>query len=326
MSRKSLASRAQAKVGKVKSSPKTARLRSEAAVDRKPLKRLTGARVRQPHTGVVRDELKSALALLLRISKSQVTDSLLKKYIQKIQRDACDVASLVGKYRIQRAEKLKRIGISGAPDTERYQEAENQVLVDLYSELQRPRPSPTRLLQRSIQYALDARKAIKATTPQIDVRATKSGYEVTIYRPDQIRIRSLPCPGEVVEDPFAVRLLSLVLTRPVDYAEVMEFVETRLPHPPQVPDDGAPQPAIFVEDCVVFLHGRPIPVDDLGARFVKQLVDEPNNWLSTNDLARDDLLRMSRVARVYQRLAKPIKDLIESKPGKGYRLVSARLA
>jgi predicted secreted protein len=326
MSRKSPARRAQAKVGKVKSSPKTERLRSETTAGRKPLKGSTSERVRQSPTGVVWDELKSALALLLRISKSQVTDSLLKKYIQKIQRDACDVASLVGKYQMQRAEKLRRIGISGSPDTERYQEVENQVLVDLYSELQRPRPSPTRLLQRSIQYALDARKAIKATTPQIDVRATKSGYEVTIYRPDQIRIRSLPCPGEVVEDPFAVRLLSLMLTRPVDYVEVMEFIEMRLPHPPQAPENIASERPIFVEECVVFLHGRPIPVDDLGARFVKQLVGEPNNWLSTNDLARDDLLRMSRVARVYKRLAKPIKELIESKRGKGYRFVSARLA
>lgn len=281
-----------------------------------------------PKSNVVSGELRAALAIILEIPESKVTKAMLTKCLKRIRLDAATEASLVGEYLALRFAKLQHLGITERSDVERYEQAEEQVLSDLYSELKAIRPSPTKLLQRTVQYAVDARKTVDATISQIDVRATKSGYSVAIYHAGQPRIRSLPRPGEAVQDPFAVKLLSLVLQRPVDYAEIAEFIETRSPTV-HLKSEAAPpvrQQAIFVEEGVVFLHGRPFTVDDEGARFVKHLAAAPDVWFGKRDFADDEILSGTRVDRIYKRLPKPIQKVIEGRGGAGYRVVTARLA
>lgn len=303
-----------------------------AASGKKPPEGTRPRRAPRPQSKDDADKHRAALALMLGIPKSRVTDALLRKHLRQIRDDAQADADWVGKYLARRAAKLISIGVTDPLGAQSYQEAEQRVLGDLYAELQRPRPSPTRLWQRSVQYALDARKSIEASISQMDVSEFKSVFKVAIYPAGQSKIRSLPCPGVVVDDPFAVRLLSLLRRRPAEYAAMMQLIETLHPSVVQMPE-GVPQMApseslisVDVEACVVILAGRPYSVSDAGARFVKLLAGEPNNWFGPKEIACDDLLQGARLDRVLKGLPRPIRYLIEAKAGKGFRLVKSRLA
>ena len=280
-----------------------------------------------------RDLVRAALAVLLKIPKSQVTNALLNKHIRQIQADARKDAELVGAYLDQLILQLERLGCTSQVAIEQYLDAEDQVLSKLYAELGRPHPSPTKLLQLSVQYALDARKIVDATAQQIDVRPGKTGYEVAVIPRGQVRIRSLPYPGQVVGNPFATQLLALVQQKPPAYSEILELIETLLRRVPthssgaEQPKTPAPLIEVDLEESIVIVAGRPYPVDYEGVRLVNLLISEPNVWFGPRDYAQDEVLKLiDRVDRVYKKLPAPIKSLIEAKSGAGYRLSKARLA
>jgi hypothetical protein len=281
---------------------------------------------------VDRDFLRAALAVSLKISKSQVTNVILNKHLRQIQADARKDAELVAGCLDQLICQLARLGCTSQAAVEQYLDAQDQVLTELYAELGRPHPSPTKLLQMSVQYALDARKIVDAPAQQIDVRPGKTGYEVAVIPRGQIRIRSLPYPGQVISNPFATHLLSLVQQKPPTYSEILQLIETLLRRVP-THSNGAEQPKtpvplieVDLEGSIVFVAGRPYPVDYEGACLVSLLNSEPNVWFGPKDYAQDEILKSCRVDRVYKMLPPPIKSLIEGKTGAGYRLSKQRLA
>jgi hypothetical protein len=113
----------------------------------------------------------------------------------------------------------------------------------------------------------------------------------------------------------------------------MELIETLLRRVPSLPvaaaESPAPPPllAVDLEQQIVWLAGRPYPVSLEQAHFVQLLNHVPGAWITTIDYGRNVMLQhKTRVDRVYKRLPPAIRALIKSQPGKGYRLISERLA
>jgi len=277
--------------------------------------------------------VRAALAVSLKIPKSRVTSAILNKHIRQIQADALQDAELVGAYLDQMIRQLERLGCTSQTAIDRYLDAEEKVLCELYSELGRAHPSPTKLLQLSVQHALDARKVVDAPAQQIDVRSGKAGIEVAVIPSGQVKIRSLPYPGQIIRNPFAIRLLSLVRQKPPAYSEILQLIETRLQRVP-ANSNGAPQPAkpmplieVDLDESIVLVAGRPYQVSHEEARFVNLLNSEPNVWFGPKEYAQDPLLKLiDRMDRIYKKLPASIRSLIEGKSGAGYRLSKARLA
>ena len=247
--------------------------------------------------------------------------------------DAEKDAALVGNYLDQRVDHLTSIRCTTEGEIEKYLEAEDRVLCELYAELRRPQPSPTRLLQLSVRYALDARQTVDVPIQNIDIRAHKNGYKITVHPPGRVKIRSLPYPGQVVRNPYAIRLLNFVRQAPPPYFQMMRLIETLLQHLPSFPERLEPpatKPISPIEvdlaQSVVSLLGQYYKVSADAARFVKKLIEDLNGWVSTKEFKRDADVKITRCDRLLLSLPEPIRNLIDSKPGAGYRLNKKRLA
>lgn len=283
--------------------------------------------------GNARETVRTALAVVLEIPKSRVTNALLNKLIRKMRADAEKDATLVGNYLDQRVDHLTSIRCTTEGDIDKYLEAEDQVLCELYAELRRPQPSPTRLLQLSVRYALDARQTVDVPIQNIDIRAHKNGDKITVHPPGRVKIRSLPYPGQVVRNPYAIRLLNFVRQAPPPYFQMMRLIETLLQHLPSFPERLEPPASkpispieVDLAQSGVLLLGQSYKVSSDAARFVKKLIDDPNGWVSTKEFKRDADVKITRCDRLFKSLPQPIRDLIDSKPGAGYRLNKKRLA
>lgn len=292
----------------------------------------TAAQANLP-VGNDRETIRTALAVILEIPKSRVTNALLNKLIRKMRADAEKDAALVGNYLDQRVDHLTSIRCTTGGEIDKYLEAEDQVLCELYTELRRAQPSPTRLLQLSVRYALDARQTVDVPIQNIDVRPHKHGYEIAVHPPGRVKIRSLPYPGVVVRNPYAIQLLNFVRQAPPPYFQMMRLIETLLQHLPSFPERLEPPASkpispieVDLDQSVVLLLGQYYKVSSDAARFVKKLIDDPNGWVSTKEFNRDADVKITRCDRLFQSLPQPIRDLIDSKPGAGYRLNKKRLA
>jgi len=308
------------------------RLLKAPANGRSSVPTAAAAQRRNPNDEVDRESIRAALAAVLGVPKSKVTNAVMTKHVRRIQHDARADATFVGLYLNQQTVHLTEIGCIRPADIKQYFEAEQRVLRDLYTEIGRPHPSPTKLVQLSVQYALDARKTISAPIHRIDIRPIKAGYEIAVLSLGQTKIPSLPCPGQAIGNPFANLLLALVQRKPPAYSELMEWIETlspvviSSPHDSVQPKSAASLLVVDLEDSIVLIAGRPYPVSDEGARLVMLLNSEPNVWFGPKDYKQDEVLKLSRVPRVYEKLPSPIKALIEGKSGSGYRLAKSRLA
>lgn len=275
--------------------------------------------------------IRATLAAVLKVSRSTMSSLVASQHVQQIQDDAADEAILVPLYLNQMSLQLARLGCINLEDIKDYLDAEERVLIELYAELTRPRPSPTRLLQFGVRFALDARKTIDAPIHRIEIRPIEAGYEVAVLPSGQNKISSLPYPAQPIGNPFASVLLSLIQRKPPAYSEIMELIETLLPHVISSPESAVSEeskPLLVIEShaSIVLVAGRPFVLSDEACRFVKLLHSEPNVWFGPDDYERDAVLRLTRVPRVYAGLPAPIRKLIEGRRGTGYRLSKKRLA
>ena len=278
-----------------------------------------------------RDEIRKSLAVLLKIPPAKLSKAKLDKHIRRITGDASRQADLVAQYLDQRREHLAALGMTAA-DEERYHAAEMQVLARLYAELRHARPSPTLLTQLCSQFALDARTPVNAPLRRIQIQRRETGYEVAVHPPGQVQVPSIPYPGYLVRNPFAIRLFNLLLGETSSHSQMLAYVERLLPDA-SLPAESRTTNAAYasmlevdLEQQVVLLAGKPFPVGFEGAHFVHFFMDRPDLWCAPDDYNKNEVLNRSRVPRVFNSLPKPIKALFESKRGTGYRLVRARLA
>lgn len=275
---------------------------------------------------------RKALAVLLNIPQSRVTNAKLDKQIRQIRKDAEDDAHRIATYLAHLATHLTSIRCTTEGDIENYLGAEERVLSGLYAELRSPRPSPTKLLQLTVQYTLDARRAIKSTIPQMDIHPHRDSFKVAVLPPGRVKLRSLPYPGTVVRNPFAIQLLRFVRSGSPGYVPMMQLIELLLEHVPSFPDGPTPTARpplpieVNVDESTVTVCGKTYPVSFPGVRLLKLLTDDPGGWVAPQDYRDDDFLKNTRRDREIKKLPKPIRALIESKPGSGYRLSKKRLA
>jgi hypothetical protein len=117
--------------------------------------------------------------------------------------------------------------------------------------------------------------------------------------------------------------------RPFSLARRLEEEPTTSARRPEMPNgetSGSPPPlplsvALDPTAPSVSVNGRHYTVSTAGAAFVKALLDAGGNWVSSTESARWPAeLVGSRLDRVCKRLPRPVRKLIESKRGTGYRL------
>jgi hypothetical protein len=282
-----------------------------------------------------REVVRGSLAVLQGVAVEELTDVALDEAVRQIEADAASDAQRVVAYLRQMAAHLRSVECVTPQQIEEFVDAMNDVLLQIYGELQKTRPSPTRLRQLVAQYAVDPRRPVAAPAHHIDVRRNDEGLTVAVLPPGVGRIRSLPYPGTVVRNPCAAQLLEyLLLASPPNYPAAMQTIELRLgyvpdasPPPNLQPPVASPGPSVTVDEgagCITAC-GRSYVVDRELAQIFQRLLKAPGNWVSSAELEKSPLLQGTRIDRLLQKLPRELRALIEGRPGKGYRLSMERL-
>lgn len=280
-----------------------------------------------------RESLRSAIAVLFQLPMADVTDDFLEEVVRRVIAEAETDAERVAGYLDQLISQLEALNCVGRQEVFEYFAATDRVLLELYTELRQPRPSSTRLQQLIVQYALDARRRVDALAHQIEIRPRDEGYEVAIAAGGQPLLRSIPHPGVAVRNPFARRLIEIGLQEPPRYTELMQFIEMLLGYVPEhdraiqrlEPITPATAVQVDIEESCIIVFGRCYVVDLQLAQFMKVLLETPGAWVSSPTFAEDSLFRGVLLDRPWKKLPAAVRDLIESRTGKGYRLRLERL-
>lgn len=212
-----------------------------------------------------------------------------------------------------------------------YFSAAEKVLLQMYAELRQSRPSPTRLRQLVVQYALDPRRCVDAAAYQIEISPRNDGYDVAIAPPGTSHLKSLPLPGIFVNDPFKRRMLESATVEPPGYLDLMQLIEMLLGYVPREEEEPVrcESPAVAVQvdldDLSIIVCGRRYVADLQQVRFVQSLLEIPGAWKSTPNFHADPLFEGVRMDRIRDKLPPAVIDLVESQGGKGYRLMVERL-
>ncbi len=232
------------------------------------------------------------------------------------------------------AEHLWAIGCTGKAEVEGYFVLAKRTLASLYGEAAKPHPSPRVLSKLALRYALDARRPIEGDIDRFHVQRLHDGWNVIEYPSLAMRVPAIPLPGRIVKNIFAVRILDDLRAQPPDFYRLMGHLESLLGGVPAATDDlehgdttppPGRQPVIEVDlDTLnVWLDGIPFPVKERQACFVQAVLSAQGGWISSGEIAklgRAGAIIGRRPDRVFRGLPGLIKDRIEAKGGKGYRL------
>lgn len=297
---------------------------------RKRLGRRTGSLKVRSQEQLDREKCRQAISVLLRKPKADVTDALLDEIIGNIEAEAAADADSVAANLTQLVAHLQSLKCSTRHAVFEYFAAAERVLLELYGELRQPRPSPTRLRQLTVQYALDPRKRIDAAAHQIEIRNRDDGYEIAVAPPGTSHLPSIPLPGIVVKDHFSALFLSLLLSDPPCYSAFMQRIEMLLEYVPAEKQTFSNSPPVTpatavqvdIDDSVIILFGRRYVADVQQIRFLQPLLEKPGIWVSSKGIKEDPLFAGVRIDRVCSKLPPAIQEFIESGSGtgKGYRL------
>ncbi|MCE9607609.1 MAG: hypothetical protein K8U03_22205 [Planctomycetia bacterium] len=280
-----------------------------------------------------RKGLREAVSILFRKPIVDLTDPVLDEIIEKIEAEAASDAENVAANLIQLVAHLRSLNCTTRDAIVDYFVAADQVLLELHAELRHSRPSPTRLRQMAAQYALDPRRPIDEPAHRIDIRSMYDGYEIAIAPPGTSNLKSIPLPGIIVNDPFKCLLLGLMLSGPPHYTDLMQLIEMLLGYVPAENKELAQNPVLTpstavqvdVEESSIVVFGRHYVVELQQVRFMQLLLKAPGVWISTRKFHADPLFEGVRMDRIRDTLPSVLLDLIESKGGKGYRLMVERL-
>lgn len=297
---------------------------------RKRSGRRTGSSKVGSHNQLDREKSRQAISVLFRKPSADVTDALLDEIIGNIEAEAAADADSVAANLTQLVAHLQSLKCTTRHAVHEYFAAAERVLLELYGELRQPRPSPTRLRQLTVQYALDPRRRIDAAAHQIEIRNRADGYEIAVAPPGTSYLPSIPLPGIVVTDPFSALLLSLLLSGPPCYSAFMQSIEMLLEYVPaekqtfsnSLPWTPTTAVQIDIDDSVIIVFGNRYVADFQQIRFLQPLLEKPGVWVSSKGIKEDPLFSGVRIDRVCSKLPPAIQEFIESATGtgKGYRL------
>jgi hypothetical protein len=233
----------------------------------------------------------------------------------------------------QLAENLLALGCTTKADVEHYFLVANRTLVSLYFAARQPQPSPDELKRFALRYALDARRPVEGDLRRFERRRLKDAWEVVEH--SSLAVRALPfrLPGRVLRDFYTVSVLDYVFARKPQIFDLMALIEDLLGGVPSEADGLAPNGSPKVERQVprikvdltsdtVWLDGKAFQVKTGQAYFVDAVVAANRTWMSVKELASEPHRSLigPRPDRVYKALPPPIRNLIEAKGGRGFRL------
>lgn len=279
------------------------------------------------------ESIRRAIRVLFEQPGVELTEDDFTRIIHEIKSEAEECADPTGVHLNLIASRLESIGCTTREAIVDYFTAGDRVLSELHMELRLQRPSPTRVRQLSAQFALDPRRRVDAPAHQIVIRNNGSEYEVGIVPPGAAQLSSIPFLGTTVSDPFARRIVELVVMEPLPHRELMQLIEMLLGYVPTVAEAArqlariTPATAVQVdlaESCIV-AFGRCYVVDLQLLRFMQALLESPGAWVSSTQLEEDPLFRGVRIDRLTSTLPVTLRNLVESRPRRGYRLRTEEL-
>ncbi|MBC8867946.1 MAG: hypothetical protein H8E44_00940 [Planctomycetes bacterium] len=243
-------------------------------------------------------------------------------------------ADVAAEHLDQLTEHLLEIGCTCKAEVEEYFQAANRTLASLYFVAAKAQPSPDGLKRLAIRYALDARQPVEGDLRRFEFRRLERGWEAVEYQSVAARRLPFQLPGCVVRDIYAVLILDFVFASPPRIFDLMELIENLLGGVPSRTDcsdsvEGAekteqePKIRVDLKKSIVWLNEEPIPVSTEQAYFVDAINSGRGNWVSIKSQASEKhrLIVGSRPDRVRKGLPAPIRSLIESKGGSGFRLL-----
>ena len=142
--------------------------------------------------------------------------------------------------------------------------------------------------------------------------------------------RDIDCTGIV--DGFGKEPINILFTMAEAVEHLEEAISNSLRHAYNEPRDqrfGDNRLEVTLEPPIATFMGKPFPLKPDGAIFLKVLKDKKGDWASGNDFSGsdfDDLEHSFRSDRAKKSLPKPLRDIVESKVGKGHRLLLKPLA
>jgi hypothetical protein len=231
-------------------------------------------------------------------------------------------------------EHLSALGCTHTADVQDYFDWANRTLARLYEEAAKPSPSPSELTRLALRYALDARRPLEGDVGRFVLRRLDDAWQVTEYPSVAMCVPSIPRPGHLVKNVFAVGILDCLQQQPPAIYDLMDRIERLLggvsAEIATLLDQGdthhrsrCPKIDVDLKKSIVFLDGEIFPVSSAGAHFVHLVVSAGGTWISGTEMGQagdSGLLVGDRPDRVRKKLPSTIRDLIESKGGRGFRL------
>ncbi len=266
-----------------------------------------------------------------RTKEARQVREILGSIIAMAERDAISV----GNHLDHLVEHLSSIGCTNSADVEEYFGLANRTLASLYLEAAKARPSSNELTRLALRYALDARRPVEGEVGRFAFRRYKNAWEVIEYPSVAKRVPAIPLPGRLVKNVFAVRILDCLRREPPAIYALMGLIEDLLGGVP-VEADGLsgsgkcavpgrrPNIMVDLKKSIVWLNNEPVPVSNEQAHFVHLVVAAGGGWISSTEIGKSGDIGTivgSRPDRVRKKLPPPIRDLIESAGGRGFRCV-----
>lgn len=279
-----------------------------------------------------RGDLRGAVAAVSGVPESELADAAVDETVQRIRAAAEEDAARVGEHLENFVDHLESIGCLSTEEITAYLDSADEVLARLYHAASRPHPSPTRLMQLALQYALDARRPVEGELTRFDLRRHDWGYEIVEYPSAAMRVPAIPRRGRPVRNVFAVRVLDCLRQDPPQIYKLMGLIEELLHGvPEEIPAEEASEASariefrVDLEASAITVRGTTYSVDLPQAYLVKALEEAGGRWVTGPEIRKRSELVGSRPDRVFKELPPAVQELIESKRAAGYRLCVEQL-
>jgi len=187
------------------------------------------------------------------------------------------------------------------------------------------------LTRLALRYTLDARHPIKGDIGRFALRRIQDTWEVIEYPSVAMKAPSIPLPGRLVKDIFAVRILDYLQQQPPAIYALMGLIESLLGGVPAdlmgsrngSTDGQRAGIEVNLMKFIVWFGEDPVPVSEEQAHFVHLVVSAAGTWISSGEMGEageSGVIIGRRPDRVYKKLPARIREVIESGGGRGYRL------
>jgi len=265
---------------------------------------------------------------------STLEDAMPVVTMGRIMESAISDAVRFGKYMEHKVDHLQAINCTTKEEVDDYFSSERKTLASIYLAVSKAQPSPAELTKLALRLALDPRKPIEGDPRRFELRRKENGWEIVSYPSLAYKVPAIPLPGRLSRDVFVIQILDCLQQDPLQTFHLMDHIEKRLGCVPSESDGldeetidedtaATSQIRVEVEKEMVWLGDEPISVSTAAAYFIDALISAKGNWVSfPKDAPTEEHRQMisKRPDRIRKKLPSKLREMVESKGGKGCRL------